>query len=162
MHYAERTVSPNAFLHHSSLVNLMKNLLMVNLVLLSLVGCVASQADTVPSNSMGEQAPITTNGVQKIHIEGGSYFFKPNHFTVKVNIPVELMIKVESGLVPHNFVIKSPETGVMVEESLSSNIKTIRFTPKAIGKITFYCSHGLPFAKSHRERGMEGVIDVVK
>ena len=120
MHYAERTVSPNAFLHCLPLVNLMKNLLMVNLFLLGLVGCVASQADTVPSNSMGEQAPITIiNGVQKIHIEGGSYFFKPNHFTVKVNIPVELMIKVESGLIPHNFVIKSPETGVTVEESLS-------------------------------------------
>lgn len=141
---------------------MMKNLLIVNLFLLSIVGCIAPKADTASSNMADEQAALAIKGVQQVHIEGGSYFFKPNHVTVKVNVPVELMIRVESGLIPHNFVIKSPETGVMVEESLSSDIKIIRFTPKKIGKINFYCSHGLPFAKSHRERGMEGIIDVVK
>lgn len=150
------------FLHCSSPVITMKNLLIATLCFLGVVGCIAPRADTASSNTGSEPSTITAKGVQQIHIEGGSYFFKPNHLVVKVNVPVELIIKVEGGLIPHNFVINAPEVGVSVEESLSTDIKTIRFTPKAIGKITFYCSHGLPFTKSHREKGMEGIIEIVK
>ena len=146
------------FLHCSSPVITMKNLLIATLCFWGVVGCMAPRADTASS----EPSTITTKGVQQIHIEGGSYFFKPNYLVVKVNVPVELMIKVEGGLIPHNFVINAPEMSVSVEESLSTDIKTIRFTPKALGKITFYCSHGLPFTKSHREKGMEGIIEIVK
>lgn len=143
---------------------MMKTLLIVNIFLLGIAGCIAPRTGNAPSNTVSVQSTIIANSVrvQRVRIDGGSYFFKPNHVTVQVNVPVELTIKVESGLIPHNFVIKAPEAGVMVEEQLSSDIKTIHFTPKAIGKITFYCSYGLPFAKSHREKGMEGIIDVVK
>ena len=136
---------------------MMKKLLILNLFFLGIVGCVAPKADS----ALPEEATITAN-VQQVHIDGGAYFFKPNHVIVKVNIPVELIVKVESGLIPHNFVIQAPEAGIMVKESLSSDAKTIRFTPKAVGKYPFYCSHGLPFVKSHRERGMEGLIEVVE
>ena len=136
---------------------MMKKLLILNLFFLGIVGCVAPKADSAPP----KEATITAN-VQQVNIDGGAYFFKPNHVIVKVNIPVELIVKVESGLIPHNFVIQAPEAGIMVKESLSSDAKTIRFTPKAVGKYPFYCSHGLPFVKSHRERGMEGLIEVVE
>ena len=135
----------------------MKKLLILNLFFLGIVGCVAPKADS----ALPEEATITAN-VQQVLIDGGAYFFQPNHVIVKVNIPVELIVKVESGLIPHNFVIQAPEAGIMVKESLSSDAKTIRFTPKAVGKYPFYCSHGLPFVKSHRERGMEGLIEVVE
>lgn len=140
----------------------MKNLLIVNLFLLGIAGCAAHRADSAPTNEESYQSTIAANGVQQVHIEGGSYFFKPNHVIVKVNVPVELMVKVESGLVPHNFVILAPDAGIAVEESLSSDVKTIRFTPKSVGKYPFYCSYGLPFVKSHREKGMEGLIEVVE
>ena len=39
---------------------------------------------------------------------------------------------------------------------------SVRFTPAAVGKYAFYCSKGLPLARSHRERGMEGLLDVVE
>ena len=136
---------------------MMKKLLILNLFFLGIVGCVAPKADS----ALPKEATITAN-VQQVNIDGGAYFFKPNHVIVKVNIPVELIVKVESGLIPHNFVIQAPEAGIMVKESLSSDAKTIRFTPKAVGKYPFYCSHGLPFVKSHRERGMEGLIEVVE
>lgn len=39
-------------------------------------------------------------GVQRIDILAGSYFFKPDHIMVKVNIPVELSVRKEWGSSP--------------------------------------------------------------
>jgi plastocyanin len=105
--------------------------------------------------------PMSKDGVQRVDIVGGSYFFKPKHIVVKVNIPVELKVSKESGLAPHNIVAKSPEAGIEFQESMSSTPKTIKFTPTKVGKYPIYCSKKLPFSKSHREKGMEGVIEVV-
>ena len=105
--------------------------------------------------------PVGKDGVQRMEIVGGSYFFKPNHIVVKVNIPVELKVSKESGLVPHDIVAKSPEAGIVFQESMSSTPKIIKFTPTKVGKYPLYCSKKAPFSKTHREKGMEGVIEVV-
>ena len=105
--------------------------------------------------------PVDKDGVQRVDIVGGSYFFKPNHIVVKVNIPVELKVSKESGLIPHDLVAKSPEAGIEFQESLSTTPKIIKFTPIKVGKYPLYCSKKAPFSKSHREKGMEGVIEVV-
>jgi len=102
------------------------------------------------------------DGVQRVEILGGGYFFKPNHVIVKVNQPVEFKVRKEGGIVPHDIVIDSPEAGISVHESLSSEPKVIRFTPTKVGKYPFYCSKKPPFFKSHREKGMEGVLEVVE
>jgi len=101
-----------------------------------------------------------TNGVQRVEITAGSYFFKPEHIIVKAGVPVELAIRNESRLVPHNFVMKSPEAGMEFSEKLSDSLTIVRFTPSLPGKYTFYCDKKLLFFKSHRDRGMEGVIQV--
>ena len=106
-------------------------------------------------------ATIDKDGVQKLDIIGGSYFFKPNHIVVKVNIPVELKVSKESGLIPHDIVADSPEAGIKFQEELSETPKTIKFTPTKVGTYPFYCSKKVFFFKSHREKGMEGVIEVV-
>lgn len=113
-----------------------------------------------PERPVAAVAP-TVNGVQVLQVEGGSYFFRPDHIVVRVNVPVELTVRIEAGLSPHNWVIHAPEAGMDVEENLSSQPKTIRFTPTAVGQYPFYCSKKAPLSKSHRERGMEGVIEVV-
>ena len=105
--------------------------------------------------------PVSKDGVQRVEIVGGSYFFKPKYIVVKVNIPVELKVSKESGLAPHNIVAKSPEAGIEFQESMSSTPKTIKFTPTKVGKYPIYCSKKAPFSKSHRDKGMEGVIEVV-
>lgn len=105
--------------------------------------------------------PIDQDGIQKVEIVGGSYFFKPNYIVVKVNVPVELKISKESGLTPHDMIANSPEAGIVFQESLGSSAKTIRFTPIKIGTYPIYCSLSAPFSKSHREKGMEGAIEVV-
>jgi plastocyanin domain-containing protein len=107
------------------------------------------------------QAVIDTEGKQRVEIVGGSYFFEPRHIIVKVNIPTELSVRRESGIVPHTFVMKIPEAGVMIDETLSTDAKTFVFTPVAVGKYTFYCRNKLLFFKSHQEKGMEGVLEVV-
>jgi plastocyanin domain-containing protein len=107
------------------------------------------------------KVPVTPEGISKVDIIGGSYFFKPNHIVVKVNKPVELHISKESGLVPHDIVAKSPEAGIEFQVNLSSTPKLIKFTPTKVGKYPFYCSKKAPFSKSHQEKGMEGVIEVI-
>lgn len=106
-------------------------------------------------------AKVNADGVQRVPILADSYFFKPNHIVVKVNVPVELVVTKEAGITPHNIVIKAPGAGIAVEEDLDTEPKKITFTARAVGKFPFYCSNQLLFFASHRERGMEGVLEVV-
>jgi plastocyanin domain-containing protein len=108
------------------------------------------------------EAVIGEDGVQRVNILAGSYFFIPDHIVVKVNVPVELRVKKESGITPHDFVIKAPEAGIDFKESLGSEPKVIKFTPTKIGKYPFYCDKKLLFFASHREKGMEGVLEVTQ
>ncbi len=105
-------------------------------------------------------ANTSSDGVQKIEILGGDYFFDPDHIIVKANVPVEITIKKDSIIVPHNITIEAPEAGIEVSESLSRTPEVIRFTPTKPGKYAFYCTKKLFFSKSHREKGMEGVLEV--
>ncbi len=105
---------------------------------------------------------IDADGIQRVEVLAGSYYFDPNYIIVKVNVPVELKIRKEPGITPHNIVIKEPDADIDIRESLDSEPKIIRFTPKKIGKYPFYCDKRLLFFKSHRERGMEGTLEVVK
>ena len=109
------------------------------------------------------QEPVKpgADGVQRIALTSGSYFFKPDRIVVKANVPVELLASRESGVTPHNFVIKAQEAGVMVDEDLGTEAKKISFTATKPGKYPFYCSKKLPFMAGHREKGMEGVLEVV-
>ncbi|RQW82970.1 MAG: quinol oxidase [Geobacter sp.] len=107
-------------------------------------------------------ADIDKDGVQRVEIVGGGYFYKPDHITVKVDVPVELKVRKEGGIIPHDFVIDAPDAGITVKESLSSEPKVVRFTPTKTGKYPFYCSKKPPFFKSHRDKGMEGVLEVVE
>lgn len=108
------------------------------------------------------KATIGNDGIQRVDSLAGSYFFKPEHIVVKINIPVELRVKKEAGIVPHTFVIKEPDAEIEVNESLSTEPKVIKFTPKKVGRYPFYCGKKLLFFKSHREEGMEGVLEVTE
>ncbi len=108
------------------------------------------------------RATISEDGVQRVEVLGGGYFFDPDRIIVKVNVPVELKVRKEPGIVPHNIVIKAPEAGIDFEESLSTEPKIIRFTPTKPGSYPMYCDKKLLFFESHREKGMEGVLEVVE
>lgn len=108
------------------------------------------------------RAAVDKDGVQRVEVIGGEYFFEPDHIIVKVNVPVQLTVRKKSGVVPHDIVINAPEAGINFKESLGTEPKVIKFTPTRTGKYPVYCSKQLLFFKSHREKGMEGVLEVIE
>ncbi len=102
---------------------------------------------------------IDKDGVQRVEILGGSYFFDPNYIIVKVNVPVEMKIRKES-ILPHNFILHAPDAGMDVKVDLGTNPTVINFTPTKTGTYPFYCDKKFIFMKNHREKGMEGSLEV--
>ena len=119
----------------------------------------AGWAQEAPSEEI-YQATVASDGVQHVSLLGGNYFFRPKRIIVKVNVPVELAVSLEQGMIPHTLVITAPEAGIAVDEKLSTEVKKIRFTPTAAGTYPFYCSNKLLFFESHRQKGMDGVLEV--
>jgi plastocyanin domain-containing protein len=124
---------------------------------------IAFSLDQVVGKEKEYYAATNDKGVQEVEITGDSYYFSPDHIIVKVNIPVEFKIKKNSvGIVPHNIIVDAPEAGIFISESIKIEPRVLRFTPAKIGKYSFYCDKRLLFFKSHREKGMEGMLEVIR
>jgi plastocyanin domain-containing protein len=132
---------------------------------LLLAGGCRSTAEPRPQAQEQKQRQVVKadqDGVQRVRVLAGSYFFKPNHIVVKVNIPVELTASRAAGLAPHDLVIRAEDAGINVDQDLATEPRKIAFTPKKAGKYAIYSSKKPPFGgASHRERGMEGILEVV-
>ena len=135
----------------------MRRLTSLSVVTILLLVFLANNARTEEKKVV---ASIGTDGVQRVEMVGGSYFFDPNYVIVKVNVPVEIKVKKESGMVPHDFVLKAPEADIDVRVDLGKEPQTIRFTPTKVGEYPFYCAKKLLFFESHREKGMKGILKV--
>ena len=108
------------------------------------------------------RASVDSDGIQRVEIVGGGYYFDPEHIIVKVNVPVELTYRKTPGITPHNIIIKAPDAGITVNENMSKDPKKIMFTPTKTGKYAIYCDKKFLFFKNHREKGMEGILEVVE
>ena len=64
-------------------------------------------------------ATISNDGVQRVSIIGGDYYFDPNLIVVKVNVPVEFSVRKAKGLIPHNILIDSPEANIDFDEKMN-------------------------------------------
>ena len=107
-------------------------------------------------------AVIGPDGVQRVEITGGKYYFDPDTIVVKVNVPVLLVVKKTGGIVPHSIALKAPEAGIDFSVSLHTTPTSISFTPTKAGKYPFWCTKRAPFSsKSHKDHGMTGVLEVV-
>jgi plastocyanin domain-containing protein len=109
----------------------------------------------------GTRAVLGPDGVQRVEITGGDYYFAPNVIIVKVDVPVEIVVHKVGGT-PHKIRMRSPEAGMSFSVCLHKDLRTIRFTPTKVGVYPFWCPMHFPFSKSHRARGMEGRIEVVE
>ncbi len=105
-------------------------------------------------------AKTDPDGVQRVEILAGSYFFDPNTIIVKVNVPVELKIRKESGLIPHDIVMKAPEAGIDFRQELKETAEIVKFTPTKTGTYPFDCDKKLLFFESHKDKGMIGTLEV--
>lgn len=108
------------------------------------------------------EVPVNEDGVQKVEILGGGYFFDPNHIVVKVNVPVELVLTKEAGFTPHNLKIKAPEAGIDINVDMDTKPGSIKFTPTKPGKYAMECDKRFLFFASHKEKGMVGVLEVIE
>ncbi len=101
------------------------------------------------------------DGVQRIKIVLGSYFYSPNEIIIQANEPVIIELENESFWTPHNFVIGDPKMNMHHEINVSPgdtvNLQLLLVSP---GRYTFYCNNQLLFFPSHRKEGMEGVLEV--
>jgi plastocyanin domain-containing protein len=132
----------------------MKKLVLLVVLFLTIFPVVHLMAQT------GEYQAKIDNGIQKAEITATGYSFTPKHIIVKVNMPVEFSVKKEPGIVPHNITLNAPDAGIDFSESLNTTPITIKFTPTKTGVYTFFCNKKLPFSKSHREKGMEGILEI--
>jgi plastocyanin len=130
------------------------------IVFLFLAG-LAYAADTAAKQKIFT-ATVDKDGVQKVEITGGEYYFDPNYIIVKKDVPVEFVVKKVSGIVPHNIIIEAPEAGISIRESMTSDPKIIRFTPTKTGKYTIFCDKRFLFFPNHQKKGMEGTLEVVE
>jgi len=117
----------------------------------------------VASGAEGEAVELAfgPDGVQHGTITLDSYSYTPSHLVVQAGKPVELTLTSVTDIVPHNFLLKEPTAGLDVEQDVKAGkTVTVRFTPTQPGAFTFYCDKQLLFFKSHREKGMEGRLEV--
>jgi plastocyanin domain-containing protein len=105
-------------------------------------------------------AKTDPDGVQRVEIVGGSYFFDPNYIILKVNVPVELKFRKEPGMIPHDVVLKAPEAGIDFKVELKETPEIVKFTPTKTGTYPFDCDKKLLFFESHKEKGMTGTLEV--
>lgn len=129
---------------------------------MALALCLVTGSITARAAEEPYRVPVASDGVQRVSIVGGSYFFKPDHIVVKAGIPVELSVRVEAGVIPHSFVLKLPSDQIAIDSRLGQEARTFRFTPTEAGRYPFQCPNKLLFFKSHREKGMAGVLEVVE
>jgi uncharacterized cupredoxin-like copper-binding protein len=72
-----------------------------------------------------------------------------------------LTLKSVTTLIPHNFIIKDPAGGLSVEQDVSAGkTATVKFTPMQSGTFPIYCDKRLWPLPSHRDKGMEGKLEV--
>ena len=105
--------------------------------------------------------PLDPDGVQRATVEADSYAFTPRQLVVMAGQPVELTFKSVTYVVPHNVIIDDPRSGLHIREEIpAGESRTIKLTPTVPGSFAIYCDKKLPFMKSHREKGQEGVLEV--
>ena len=108
-------------------------------------------------------APAYAAEPRSIDVVLGSYFIKPDKITLKVGQPVTLNLVNEASMVPHDLVIKAPEAGIDVAIDVPAGKKaSVSFTPSKAGRYEMICDKKLLFFKSHKEKGMHGVLEVVE
>ena len=101
--------------------------------------------------------PVGVDGVQRATLVLDSYSYSPSHLIVEAGKPVEFTLKSETILVPHNFIIKE----LSVEQDVGAGKTVIvKFTPTQPGTFPIYCDKRLWPLPSHRDKGMEGTLEV--
>ncbi|HET7289077.1 MAG TPA: cupredoxin domain-containing protein [Thermodesulfobacteriota bacterium] len=130
---------------------------MKNLILYLAALSIIFQAYTARAQ---QSAPAPPSDVQKVEVVVDSYSFTPDIIKVKAGKPVELTLRSVTSLIPHNFTIDDPASGLNVDADIPSGKDvTVTFTPLKTGKFQFYCGKK-NILGSHLKKGMKGTLEV--
>jgi len=123
---------------------------------------VTSAVATEPSQSGHPMViPVAADGIQRAIVTLDSYSYSPNHMIVEAGKPVELTLTSVTTIIPHNFIIKDPAGSLSIEQDVSAGkTVTITFVPTRPGTFPIYCDKRLWPLPSHRDKGMEGTLEV--
>ncbi len=100
-------------------------------------------------------------GVQKVDMDLGDYRFNPDTVSIVAGTSAELILTNRDSITPHNFIVDAPEAGLEVNSQVPSGESvTVVLRPTRPGTYSFYCDKQFLFFESHREKGMEGQIEV--
>ena len=135
--------------------------MLVTVWLLTSVGVTIVHAADPSQSGPPMVIPVAADGVQRATVTLDSYSYSPNHLIVEAGRPVELTLTSVTTIVPHNFIIKDPAGSLSVEQDVSAGkTVTITFTPTQPGTFPIYCDKRLWPLPSHRDKGMEGKLEV--
>jgi len=110
-----------------------------------------------PPNS--SDMPVVDQFERNLTINMESYQYTPSEISLEVGKAVTIILRNDSFLVPHNFLLDDPQGIRLIEEDVSSGEeRRIQFTPAMPGIYHFYCDKKLFFFPTHREQGMEGQL----
>ncbi len=105
--------------------------------------------------------PVAADGVQRATVVLDSYLYQPSHLIVEAGKPVELTLRSVTTITPHNFIIKELAPGMSIEQDVGAGkTVTVKFTPTQPGTFPIYCDKRLWPFPSHRDKGMEGKLEV--
>ena len=135
--------------------------ILVTVWLLTSVGMTIVHAAESSQSSPPMVIPVAADGVQRATVTLDSYSYTPNHLIVEAGKPVVLTLTSVTTIIPHNFIIKDPAGSLSVERDVSAGkTVTITFTPPQPGLFPIYCDKRLWPLPSHRDKGMEGKLEV--
>jgi heme/copper-type cytochrome/quinol oxidase subunit 2 len=135
--------------------------MLVTVWLLTSVGVTIVHAAEPSQSGPPMVIPVAADGVQRATVMLDSYSYSPNHLIVEAGKPVELTLTSVTTFTPHNFIIKDSAGSLSVEQDVSAGkTVTITFTPPLPGLFPIYCDKRLWPLPSHRDKGMEGKLEV--
>ena len=136
--------------------------MMVTVWLLTAVGVTIVHGVEPSQSGPPMMIPMAADGVQRATVTLDSYSYSPNHLIVEAGKPVELTLTSVTTIIPHNFIIKDPTGSLSIEQDVSAGkTVTITFTPTQPGTFPIYCDKRLWPLPSHRDKGMEGKLEVL-
>ena len=130
------------------------------------LGMVAGPTVVMGADSASQVPPLQVpvdqvDGMQRATVILDSYSYTPQHLIVQAGKPVELLLTSITTITPHNFVLRDEAAGLSIERDVSAGkTVTVQFTTTKPGRYPFYCDKKLLFFPSHREKGMEGILEV--
>jgi plastocyanin len=104
---------------------------------------------------------LAATPTRSIAVKMGDYRFTPDEITVRAGETVQLQLTNTDSLTPHNFTLKAKNAGLNVDTDVSAGkTEAVDITPLVPGSYKFFCNKKLLLFKSHRDRGMEGTLNV--